>query len=215
MLGSIDFVKSTQRYFDFLPRHLQVWRALSLASRFILTAAIVIICGMTLVGAWVSDRIAKTVLQNSAARAGTYVVGLIGPTVQELETTGTISETARQRLNVIISGPSFHNRVASVKIWRPKGLLVFATEPALIGKTFPEGDALRSAWKGNIEGEFDDLTADENNFERSMNRSLFEIYVPIRSEATGAIIAVAEVYEYADELAAELRHGRFVLARRS
>ncbi len=92
-----------------------------------------------------------------------------------------------------------------VKIWRRDGLVAFASDPALIGQSFVPGEELREAWAGELNASFDKLEDDENARERDAGVPLLEVYNPVHSIRSGEIIAVAEFYIRADELAADIR----------
>jgi signal transduction histidine kinase len=62
--------------------------------------------------------------------------------------------------------------------------------------------------KGEVSAEFNSLDDEENTFERALGVPLFEIYSPIVNVASNRVIAVAEFYEEASALEAELRKAR-------
>jgi signal transduction histidine kinase len=59
--------------------------------------------------------------------------------------------------------------------------------------------------EGKIASSFEDLNELENQAEAALGVPLLEVYSPIRAVWTGKVIAVAEFYERADGLAADLR----------
>jgi signal transduction histidine kinase len=67
---------------------------------------------------------------------------------------------------------------------------------------------LQSALRGEISAEFNELDDDENEFDRNLGVPLFEIYSPIVDTASSRVIGVAEFYEEAVQLQAELRKAR-------
>ncbi len=58
--------------------------------------------------------------------------------------------------------------------------------------------------RGEIGAYLDDLSAEENAHERSLEGPVYEVYIPLRSRRTNEIIAVGEFYESASVLRAQL-----------
>ena len=129
----------------------------------------------------------------------------IAPLSQELVNAERISPQTIARLNALLTQAPLSDRVASVKIWRPGGLVAFNSDADLIGMTFPPGDDLARAWRGELNAAFDELEDAESLRERETGIPLLEVYNPIHSIVTGEIIAVAEFYLNAAELESDLR----------
>ena len=184
------------------------WRQLTLPGQFLFAGAAVMIFASLLVGNWVSRRIEAAVVQNSANSAALFMESFISPLGQELAETDTLSPPARQALAEIFQGTALGERVVSYKLWLPGGRIVHASDPALTGQVFEPSDNLRAAWAGQIASSFEDLNDLEDEAEAALGIPLLEVYSPIRAVWTGEIIAVAEFYERADGLAAELRNAR-------
>ena len=176
--------------------------------QFLLAGAVVMVVAMLIVGFWVSSRIEQAVVQNSATSAALFMESFISPLGQELAYDDALSEPARQALTEIFTDTSIGERVVSYKIWKPGGLIVHASEAALIGNTFEPSDELKQAWTGKIAASFEDLNDHEDASEAALGVPLLEVYSPIREVWTGNIIAVAEFYERADVLASELVDAR-------
>lgn len=184
------------------------WRRLTLPGQFLLAGAVVMVLAMLVVGSWVSKRIEAAVVENSAASAALFMESFISPLGQELTETDTLSPPARQALAEIFNGTSLGERVVSYKIWLPGGRVVHSSDAALIGRVFDPSDDLRKAWAGQIASSFEDLNDLEDEAEAALGIPLLEVYSPIRQAWTGEVIAVAEFYERADRLAAELSSAR-------
>ncbi|MFY9206761.1 MAG: hypothetical protein WAO67_13620 [Yoonia sp.] len=74
----------------------------------------------------------------------------ISPLSQELAETETLSPPARQALAEIFDGTALGERVVSYKIWMPDGLVVHASDAALIGQRFDPSDDLMRASGGEV-----------------------------------------------------------------
>lgn len=180
------------------------WFRQTLPGQFLLAGGGVMLVAMLVVGTWVADRIEQGVVDNSAVSAALYMESFISPLSQELSDTEGLSPPARQALHEIFASTALGERVVAYKIWRPGGLVVQASDPALEGRRFEPSDDLRSAWTGEIAASFQNLTDAEDEGEAELGIPLLEVYSPIRELWTGEVIAVAEFYERADGLAHEL-----------
>lgn len=183
---------------------LQRWGHLTLPGQFLLAGALVMLLTMLIVGGWVSSKIEQAVVQNSAATASSYMESFISPLSQDLASSDVLSEPAKQAMEEIFSNVAFSDRIVSYKIWKPGGLIVHASDPALIGKTFEPSDDLKTAWRGQIAASYEDLSDLEDDAEASLGIALLEVYSPVREIWSGRVIAVAEFYEHADVLEREL-----------
>lgn len=177
---------------------------LSLVHRFAVAATFVIGCGMIGLGIWVSDKIEEGVIQNVGAGTALYTDSLVGPVVQSLATDGDLSVEAKRALNDIMMSESFQQRVVSFKLWNTNGLILYSSVPSAIGQHFDISDWLPEVLEGRVMIEFDALDEDESVFERSLGVPLLEFYSPIREIGSDRIIAVAEYYENATDLKAEI-----------
>lgn len=184
------------------------WRQMTLPGQFLVAGAIVMIVAMVLVGNWVSRRIEESVVQNSAASAALFMESFVSPLSQELAETDTLSVPARQALTEMFEGTALGERVVSYKIWLDGGLIVHASDPALIGQVFEPSEELMDAWSGKVASAFEDLNDPEDEAEAELGIPLLEVYSPIRQVWTGEIIAVAEFYEVAEQLDTDMRNAR-------
>lgn len=180
----------------------------SLAWQFVISGTLVLIVGMVLIGLWVTSRIEGAVVRNSAAATALYVDSIIAPLTQELGSATTLSEGAARALNETLQQGVLYGRLFSFKIWRPDGTVIFSSEPTLVGKNFGMTEGLKTALSGSIHAEFDELEGEENILEQQSGQPLLEIYSPIRVPWSGDIIAVAEFYELAGDLRADLTRAR-------
>lgn len=170
-----------------------------------ITAGIVILIGMTVLGAWVSDRIAHGVIQASASNAALYLTSFLEPHVQDLAAGEALSEPERQHIEVTFRRIIGQSKITGIKIWARGGKLAYSSDGLRTGSTFPESEELRRAWAGSIEAEYDELSGAESEVERALGLPLLEVYAPMRDPATNEIVAVAEIYEVADRLSRDLR----------
>ena len=75
-------------------------------------------------------------------------------------------------------------------------------------KNFRRRTRLQQAWNGHVVAELDELGDAESARERAKKVPLLEIYSPIREPWSGEVVAVAEFYENASEINANLQAAR-------
>lgn len=180
----------------------------SLPMQFAIVGGAVMFFTMILVGQFITTRIEQAVVQNSASSAALYMESFISPLSQELAISDSLSEPARRALIEIFEETAIGERIVSYKIWKKGGLIVDASDPEIIGKTFEPSANLKAAWEGVVSAAVEELEDEESAAESSLGIPLLEVYSPIRQVWSGEIIAVAEFYEVADELKQELADAR-------
>jgi signal transduction histidine kinase len=186
----------------------RVWGRLSLAQRFALTGGVVMLLCMGALGYWVAERIEEGVTRNTANATALYVESVIAPLSQELRRAAGLSPTATRALDEVLSSTPLGRRVVSFKIWQDGGRIIYASNPDLAGRTFAPTPDLEAAWAGHVVANFDQLGDDEDAEERATGLPLLEIYSPVREVWSGEVIAVAEFYEEAQDLEANIRAAR-------
>ena len=185
-----------------------VWSRFTLAQRFAVACFAVLVAGMLVMGRWVSEQIEDGVTQNSAVTTALYMNSFVAPEVSELADQETLSPASMATLDRLHKETPLGERILSFKIWGPGGRIVYSSRPSIIGKVFPETPSLKGAWNGQVTAEFSDLEDEEDSLERIHGRRLLEIYSPVRAKGSDRVIAVAEFYESADELKAQLLTAR-------
>ncbi len=186
----------------------QGWRGLTLARQFALAGGAVVLVAVLVVGALVSRRIEDAVLRNTANATALYMESFIAPHMQELARREGLLPESRIEIQRLLEDTALGQRVVSFKLWRKGGLLVEASNEALIGQRFEVTENLRLAWTGEVRADFDDTGDAEDVAEAALGLPLLEIYSPIREIGTGEVIAVAEFYEVATQLRDDLFRAR-------
>lgn len=181
------------------------WQHRDLDVQFAIVASVVVTSFMTLLGAWVSDRIVRGVVANSAANGALYLHGFVEPHVQELAKGGKLSAATIDRIDSLFENQMLRDKIVSIKLWAPGGYVAYSRDHRQIGQVFPETSVLKEAWKGHVATEYDHLDDEENRIERRLNLPVLEIYSPVFAASDNKVIAVAEIYQIATELRSELR----------
>jgi hypothetical protein len=175
-----------------------------LVFRFLTAGGLVMLVATAATGTWVTRRIQRAVVDNTAAAAALYVESVVSPLSQELAENDVLSEPAQRALNEIFSNTAFGDRIVAFKIWKRDGLIAYASDPAIIGTYLETSEALVSAWQGTVTGTVEALDEPESAAEAALGLPLLEVYSPVREVWSGDVIAVAEFYEVATKLEQDL-----------
>ncbi len=156
------------------------------------------------VGFWVARRIEDAVVRNTANATALYMESFIAPLIQDLATAPQLKPENDAALSRLLTDTPLGSRVVSFKIWVKGAKVVASSDADIVGKTFPGSDDIKQAWTGQLVASFDKLDEDENLDEQALGIPLLQIYAPIRAKDSGKIIAIAEFYEVATQLKADL-----------
>lgn len=185
-------------------RHKTDRQPLTLAGQFLLAGAAVLVAGILAIGLWVTGQIEAGVTRNTATATALYVDSVIAPLLEDIGEDKALSEGARRALDEILARSALGSRIVSFKLWKRGGRIEYSNRPELIGREFPPTENLKRAWTGEVAADFDELSDEENALERAEGTPLLEIYSPIREPWSGRVVAVAEFYEVARELKANI-----------
>ena len=166
------------------------------------------IIAMLVIGQWVTSAISGRVVENTAAATALFMDSYIAPLAQELDTADTLSIGPTRAIEELLAGSAFGKRVVSIKIWKPGGLVAYADDSNLIGRRYDPSESLSAAFEGRLGAELNQLDDPESAAMRNAGMPLLEVYSPIRQAWSGRVIAVAEFYENASELADTLAAAR-------
>jgi signal transduction histidine kinase len=189
-------------------RLIERWSGMSLVGQFALAGGVIMALAAVTSAFFVSSRIEETVVRNTANATALYVESFISPLTQDLATGPDLSEQSRAAIGALLEETVLGKRVVSFKIWRENGLLISASDAALIGQRFPVTENLRRASNGEVRADYDNTGDAEDAREDALGVPLLEIYTPTRETSTGRIIAVAEFYEIATQLRIDIVRAR-------
>lgn len=191
-----------------MARWREAWAGFSLARQFALAGGIVMLIAALVTGSVVARRIEEVVVRNTANATALYMESVIAPATQELMRQESLSARSRNDIGAILGATALGRKVVSYKVWRKGGHLQDASNKALVGQTFAPTENLALAWQGEVRADFEETGDAEDVAENALGLPLLEIYVPIRSPATGEVLAVVEFYEVADGLRADILRAR-------
>jgi hypothetical protein len=115
------------------------WNGLSLALQYGIAGGVVLACAMVAVGFWVTRVIEDSIKSNAASATALYVDSVIAPLLPELREDKPLDAGVEQALNEVLLQGALGDRLASFKIWRRDGRVLYALDAAIIGQHFPDG----------------------------------------------------------------------------
>ena len=179
---------------------------LSLLHRFLLAGILVLLAGMAVIGAWVSNEIEKGVISGTGVVTSIYLHGAISHRLQSLTGGGPINDADRIALDRELAGSHFGERAVSLRVWTRDGRVVYSSaNPLLVGRKFPVTAALAAAFAGETRTQVAKQSDLEIEFGAKRAARLIETFAPIRDDNDRSIIAVAELYQTADDLEQDMR----------
>jgi diguanylate cyclase (GGDEF)-like protein/PAS domain S-box-containing protein len=158
-----------------------------------LTVALVL-GAAALTAEFAAKQVEVTATMEGAQSAESIVQSIVDPLLTSramAQTTGPEGVAINTMLGRLVDG----KRLLRVKIWANDGTVLFSDLPALRGQRFEVDGDLIEAFKGNVQQDLSDGTAAENVFETGLASRFLEVYVPVRSPETGAVIATYEIYQ--------------------
>ena len=159
--------------------------AKGLLRQFAIAASFMILVGMTITGAWLTNQIQDGVIHHTMLSTAVFIERYMQPLIVELRTKDRFSDDAIENLDKQVKQGLIAKQLLSIKIWKPDGTVVFSTDRKIIGQKFEVEDALKTAVNGEIGIEYGELHSAENKYERTLNKKLIEIYVPMFDLSNG------------------------------
>lgn len=167
---------------------------LSLAQRFLLANLVILLVAGLAVGIWIGNQLERSIVDRTASVTALYVESIIEPSVASLGDGGELTPEEIETLDGHLASSALSDRVRSLRLWSREGEVIYSPYAKLIGQRFPVEGHLAEAWQGEVVTEMDDLSGEENEWERQYWDRLLEMYIPVRERGTENIIAVAEFY---------------------
>lgn len=187
----------------------RTWSRLGLDARYGLASLPVLFVAMLGLGAWVTGSISFEVIENTALNASVYVDSAVSRELQGLASRPQLAPDETMRLNELLTDTPLGRRVLSFKVWSAGGRLAYSSrEPGTTGRVFEPSPKLRQAWQGNVAAELMPNEEAESRAEHGLGVPLLEVYMPVRARDRQDVIAVAEFYQDASELKADLQSAR-------
>lgn len=125
---------------------------------------------MFIIGNWMARQIEQAVVDRTAAVTALYVDSFIAPHLQNLQDDSRLTAEGIASLESLLMNTPLGQEIVAFKIWNPDGRILYSTNSALIGQTFPIRHQFQLAFAGEIHAEISELTASENEYEHGIWR---------------------------------------------
>lgn len=144
--------------------------------------ALIIVVGVSVAGLLVSRRIAaRQAVHDVAQLTDTLARSVVQPVVTDAMAADPA--VARRVLDPIVRDRVLTGSLVRVKLWTPRGTVLYSDEPRLVGQTFTlDADARAVFTDPRIEADVTDLRRPENRFELDQGK-LIEVYRPVWTPA--------------------------------
>ncbi len=179
----------------------KAFRRLSLSRQFLVASFPILLGGMVVIGLWVAREIEQGVVNRLGAVTSLYVDSFVAPHLQYLLQADRLDASHRQALDALLSETQLGQKIVAFNIWRPDGRILYSTSENVIGQTYPVGEGLATALRGDVYSRIIDRSAIEHGpVDNSWPSRLIETYTPVHAETLGKIVGAAEFYQTTDEL---------------
>jgi diguanylate cyclase (GGDEF)-like protein len=118
---------------------------------------------------------------------------LVLPQLAPSDLRGRLSTGKIQRLDQALRPAVESQSIARIKVWDPRGRVVYATDATIVGHRFVPSSELREALSGQTASEISDLRAAENASDRRFGK-LLEVYTPLRFARDRRVAGAFELY---------------------
>jgi two-component system, NarL family, sensor kinase len=140
---------------------------------------VLVLAAVTIGGALAARRLAEREAVNDAANtADVLAETVVQPALTDALITG--DPAALRRFDRVIRKRVLSDSVVRVKLWSPRGKVLYADEPDLIGRTFVLDPPQRAVLAHpRTQAEISNLDRKENTFDRAVGSKLVEVYRPV------------------------------------
>jgi signal transduction histidine kinase len=175
----------------------------SLTRQFALTGSGIMLVAMMAAGFFTADVVSKATIENTASATALLLDSILEPLTQDLVTEEILPAEQASELNRLLGADQFKQRFPYLEIWKASGRIAYSTTPGLVGQRFSPPDGLVRAVEGQVSAQYADVL-ERSNLIRNISGKYLEIYVPLREDRSGRVIAVAEIHESTTSLEHEL-----------
>ncbi|MEH3086594.1 MAG: sensor histidine kinase [Xylophilus ampelinus] len=171
---------------------------LSLARQFLLVSFPIVLATTILIASWVGRQVHESVVQRIGADMAFYVDGFIAPHLGQVEAAGAIDPAGRRALEALMADDDWAERIASLRIWRLDGTVLFSSDGRDVGRRLAIDEGLARAIAGSAHSELSVRDGEAQADHGQPHARMIETYTPIHSAGGSRIAAVAEFYQSPD-----------------
>jgi putative nucleotidyltransferase with HDIG domain len=151
-------------------------------------------------------RVQEIFLYNAARSADAIASAAI---VSQLGTNVFASELSAEdaaRIDELLARDLRTAEVFAVKLWDPRGVLIYSSDPDdPIGTSFADDEEVAAALQGDVIAEIKREAQAENERQFAYSGALIEVYAPVEDPVTGKVLGIFETYQPYAPIRAEIR----------
>lgn len=183
----------------------RAFERVSLSRQFLLVSAALLLLSMAVVGSWLGMEIERSAVNRAAAVSAVYVESILAAQLRQDSGDAMATVAMHEALDrIFVSGP-LHRKVVRFKLWDGDGAILYSSEHGQVGTRFAVDGPLATAFAGTVQARLSNLDEQDNLSERDHWQRLIEVYVPVRTDPQGPIVAVAEFYHATENIDREIR----------
>ena len=183
-----------------------VLKHLSFSREFLLVGTAAVLGVLLVIGLWVGHQIEDRVAHRAAHVAAIYVERILAAQVGDWPEHATLSAEIHEALDRVFIDGTLRSTVLGFKLWTRDGRVIYSGNHDQIGRNYPVEGILTAAFAGEVQSRIHEPeNSREPDVKPGPGTRLMEIYVPLRSGATGQIVAVAEFEHSMDAMESDIR----------
>lgn len=194
-----------------MAKRIASWQQADLTTRFAVYSFICI--GIMTVALWfiVSSYLVNGILR----REWETTAQLVRTEVREFLTTEDFTTKDRKsvghKFDALLRHITRMPDILRFKVFNPKGIVIWADDKRLVGRSFADDARLQEAVQGKVVADMSSLSEIENVSEHDSFQRAVQVYVPIYSDTTRELLGVMEIYRQADPIDRDIREARIVV----
>lgn len=171
----------------------QRWEGLALSQKFVAAGAAFTVAAMLLCGLITTTVMTDHIVQRRGEAIAISTGYIIAPVVPDLAR-GSLSEAAREQLDVLMADAVFAAQFPHLDLWLPDGTIIYSNSPGISGRQMALPAPVGKALAGQVVVEFSDINSPDH-LQRGFADDFVEVYFPLTDRETGEVAAVAELRE--------------------
>ena len=169
----------------------------SLTRQFVLAGGVVMLATAALAGALASSIVTRTAIENTAAATALLMGSFVHPMCSVSKVTRPCHPRRSKGSTWLLGTDVFEQRFPNVEIWNAERVIAYSRLNEFVFRQFAPSEGLVTALNGGVVANYIDLDAHERVVgRRQFNKGDLEIYIPLRDDYSGRVIAVAEIHGF-------------------
>lgn len=171
-------------------------KRLSLVQQFAVRSAFFVIVMALALGIALTFAV-RSLFEREAARTARITATAI--VLEHLEgvdlSDGALPAPVRRSIDEMVSRDLAESGITTVKIWNPRGTLLYASDGSEVGRSFADHPALKAALAGKVAVESSEDEDEENAEQFARDGRAIEVYAPLLRAGSSTPAGVFEIYQ--------------------